>query len=247
MSDSFADGLFFTTVQQGEDWFGNKKLNHKIMPVMEGSTFFSHCDRVTAKRKTGINGNPVFIWAGHLNANKDPLTVLDGFAELFIRYPEAKLVMIYGGGPLLPFVEKKINGNEVLQRNTILIGKIPHAEMEIYFNSSDYFVLGSHYEGSGYALSEALACGCIPVVTSIPSFRMLTDNGRLGAVWETGNKDSLIESAMTAINKPLLEESIACTDFFRRNLSFDAIATTAIEHYKKILERRSKLNNIGEY
>jgi hypothetical protein len=67
---------------------------------------------------------------------------------------------------------------------------------------------------------------------------MMTDDGRLGALWETGNRDSMIKAITVAVNKPLKEESEACTDFFERNLSFDAIARIAIAHYKKIMLKR---------
>ena len=44
--------------------------------------------------------------------------------------------------------------------------------------AADLFVLGSHREGSGYSLIEALACGLPPVVTDIHAFRTLTGCGR---------------------------------------------------------------------
>ena len=49
--------------------------------------------------------------------------------------------------------------------------------------AADLFVLGSHREGSGYSLIEALACGLPPIVTDIPSFRSLTGAGVVGALW----------------------------------------------------------------
>ncbi len=54
----------------------------------------------------------------------------------------------------------------------------------MYYNSADYFVLGSHYEGSGFSLVEAMSCGVIPIVTDIPSFRMMTNNGKIGTLME---------------------------------------------------------------
>jgi hypothetical protein len=49
--------------------------------------------------------------------------------------------------------------------------------------AADLFVSGSQREGSGTALLESLACGLPPIVTDIPSFRMLTCDGRIGALW----------------------------------------------------------------
>ena len=121
-----------------------------------------------------------------------------------------------------------------------MLGKIPHQEIQNYYDSADYFVLGSHYEGSGYALSEALRCGCVPIVTDIPSFRMMTKNGKLGALWEPGKKLSFIQAANRAMDKPLKEEAAACVDFFKKALSFDAIAGQAKKHFQKIIEFRAR-------
>lgn len=249
--NSAADAFFFTTLEQGKEWFQNKKLHNKILPVMEGSTFFRYNSREEEKevyyhnrkesRKiSSTNGDPVFLWVGRLDENKDPLTVLDGFEELFQRYSAAKLYMIYSDDKLIRDVKNKIENSDILGPKVQLLEKIPHQEIQTYYNSADYFVLGSHYEGSGYALSEALRCGCVPIVTDIPSFRMMTENGQLGALWEPGNKHSFIQAAIRTMNKPLKEEAEGCIDFFKKKLSFDAIAEQAIEHYQKTIDTRTR-------
>jgi glycosyltransferase involved in cell wall biosynthesis len=248
-----ADGFFFTSVEQGLEWFMKRERFDKIFPVMEGATFFNYktrdadrsviyTDRIGARRATGMNGTPMFLWVGRLDRNKDPLTVLAGFEILFEKYPAAELYMIYTDENLLPDIKTKLVGSNILSKRVHLLGRIAHLEMQCYYNSADYFVLGSHYEGSGYALSEALKCGCIPIVTSIPSFRVMTSDGQLGALWEPGNRDSFVAAAIEAINKPQIPEAINCIDFFRQFLSFDAIAGIAAQHYQKLIDTRTKGN-----
>jgi glycosyltransferase involved in cell wall biosynthesis len=53
--------------------------------------------------------------------------------------------------------------------------------------AADMFVLGSHREGGSSALVEAMATGVTPVVTDIPSSRVLTGNGAVGALWPCGD------------------------------------------------------------
>jgi glycosyltransferase involved in cell wall biosynthesis len=249
--NSIADSFFFTTIEQGKEWFPNKKVHNKILPVMEGCTFFNYNSRLEEKdffyhnrnetRKiTTINGDPVFLWVGRLDENKDPLTILDGFEEIFQKFPAARLYMIYSDDKLIVDVRNKIDNSDILKPRVRLLGKIAHPQIRNYYNSADYFVLGSHYEGSGYALSEALRCGCVPIVTDIPSFRMMTENGQLGALWEPGNKNSFIQAAISASDKSLREEAERCIDFFNKDLSFDAIAEKAIKHYQETIEFRRK-------
>lgn len=246
--NNVADGYFFTTVEQGRDWFQNRKQHRKIMAVMEGGTFFNYDtrdlnrnnayrDRTIARTKTGISGSPVFLWVGRLDDNKDPLTVLDGFEILLQQIPEATLYMIYDDKPLEVAVKKTIARSELLKKRVQLLGAVPHSEIETYYHGADYFVLGSHYEGSGYALSEALRCGCIPVITDIPSFRMMTDEGRLGALWQTDNKLSFVEAAKKAISKPIQAEGNYCINYYNHNLSFEAIARLALQYYRRMAKQ----------
>src|SRR4030095_16707256 len=46
---SISDAFFFTTVHQGKEWFPNKKVQNKILPVMEGCTFFNYNSRLEEK------------------------------------------------------------------------------------------------------------------------------------------------------------------------------------------------------
>lgn len=244
-----ADGYFFTTREQGEWWFTKNKQRNKIMPVMEGSTFFDfdsrdegqtfeYKDRKLTREITYLSGNPVFLWVGRLDSNKDPLTVLDGFEILLQQFQQASVYMIYNQDDLINEVKEKISQSPVLKDRVHLLGAVPHYKIQAYYDSADYFVLGSHYEGSGYALSEALRCGCVPIITDIPSFRMMTNNGRLGALWQPDDSNSFVAAAKKAIDKPLQEEGIKCIDYYRQALSFDAIARTALEHYKEAAAKR---------
>jgi glycosyltransferase involved in cell wall biosynthesis len=247
--NSVADGFFFTTLEQGKQWFTSKKFQNKIMPILEGAPVFNvetmdadrnpfYQSREEARSKTNIHGNPVFLWVGRLDENKDPLTVLAGFEILCRWYPVARLHMIYTDEKLLREVKHVISSSDVLKGRVQLLGRIKLNEREFYYNSADYFVLGSHYEGTCYSLSDALSCGCIPVITNIPSFKLMTDNGRLGSLWEPGNVNSFVESAKLAMSKPRRNEVERCIDFFKTNISFEAIARIAIKHYRVTIEKR---------
>lgn len=247
--NSVADGFFFTTVDQGKEWLMKKQSSNKILPVMEGATFFNYderdaarapvyYDRSTARKRTGMTGTPVLLWVGRLDANKDPLTILEGVEPLLEKLPGARLYMIYSDDQLLPAVQQRIAASPTLHHRVHLLGKIPHEEIEHYYNSADYFVLGSHYEAAGYALSEALRCGCVPVVTHIPSFRMMTNEGQLGALWEPGNQQSFTAALTTALQKPLQAEANACIRFYQQQLSFEAIARVAAQHYEQVIRSR---------
>ncbi len=159
--------------------------------IPESTSRFTPGSREVARRALGLSGDPLLLWVGHLNENKDPLTVLAGVSEAARELPDLELWCCFGTAPLLRHVQRRVQADPALRGRVHLLGRVPHERVEQLMRAADAFVLGSHREGSGYSLIEALACGLPPVVTNIPSFRALTGAGAVGMLWEPGNPRSL--------------------------------------------------------
>jgi glycosyltransferase involved in cell wall biosynthesis len=109
-------------------------------------------------------------------------------------------------------------------KSVVLIGKIPHVDLLYWFNSADFIVSGSHYEGSGAAVCEAMSCGCVPIVTDILSFRMITDSGKCGILYEPGNETALLSALKQTLKINIEAKRKLTLQYFKSNLSFEAIA-----------------------
>jgi glycosyltransferase involved in cell wall biosynthesis len=221
LADRSVDAYLFTALTMGLDWVkaGNLKSAKKIHEVMGLSSVFYPIEKSLAQQKTGTTGSPIFLWAGRLNANKDPLTVVNAFSDYLKINPAAKLYMIYQTYELLEEIKLMINSP-----NIILVGNIAHADLLYWFNSATFLLSGSHYEGGGTVLAEAMSCNCIPIVTNIPSFNMLTDNGKCGILYEAGNKDDLLNALYQTLNMDIEMKQKQCFAYYKAHLSFDAIA-----------------------
>lgn len=244
-----ADGFLFTTAEDGNRWFRQAAMQAKVFPVMEGSPVFDfetrdrnyagkYEDRMVMRRQTDIVGDPVFLWNGRLDENKDPITVLRGFEILAREVPGAKLYLVYAEEKLLASVQEHIKSSAVLADHVKLLGRVERNELEKIYASADYFVLGSHYEGTCYSLSEALRAGCIPIVPNIPAFRAMTAQGRLGGLWKNGDAASFAESAHVLLQKSRTTLAESCIQFFRDHLSYDAIAKRTLEIYQELAEKK---------
>lgn len=231
----YIDGVIFSSNDIFIEWTNTGVMNYQIMSaeIVENSTDFVAVNKIIAREKTGLKGNPVFLWVGRLNDNKDPLTVISGFKILLNEYPDAKLYMIYSEVILEMKIIEHINSSKYLKESVKLLRKIDHSLLNDYYNSADYFVLGSHTEGSGYSLIEAMACGVIPIVTSIPSFRTITRNGAFGALWKPGDINSFYETTKNVLLRNKEELSKGNIDIFNSNLSFGVIASKAKEFYEQ--------------
>ncbi len=235
-----ADGFLFAARDLALPWQDARLIapRQPVFEVMEGSTRFTPRPRQAARAATGMTGSPVFLFVGHLDANKDPLTVLAGFEDALGDLPGARLYLVFRGRQLETEVLRRIRDSAALHGAVTLLGEVAHHDMPDVYSSSDYFLLGSHREGSGYALAEALACGLVPVVTDIPSFRAMTDGGHIGALWPPGNVGALAAAIRTAARRPCADQARDAREIFERRLSWPAIGRDATAAYRDLVTRR---------
>jgi glycosyltransferase involved in cell wall biosynthesis len=114
-------------------------------------------------------------------------------------------------------------------------GRAAPAEMEAIYSSADVLLQSSRREWSGLALLEALACGCLPVVSDIPSFRTLTDNGRYGRLFPPGDHSALAHQLLTLDADTRLVLGAAAQAYFQRELSFAALARRLDDLYAELV------------
>jgi glycosyltransferase involved in cell wall biosynthesis len=195
-------------------------------------------DRIAARHASGLRGSPALLWVGRLTANKDPLTVLDAFERCAPELPGATLTMIHGTDELIAPVRARLAQSAALRDRVRLLGAVPHDRIAAFFTAADIFVVGSHHEGSGYSLMEACACGAIPVVTDIPTFRLITAGGAVGALWTVGDAASCARGLVDAARRDLAAERAKLADHFARELSWSAVGNRAMQIYDRVLDTR---------
>lgn len=208
----------------------------RVYEIPESTSRFTPGDRREARRLTGLQGDPALLWVGHLDSNKDPLSVLDGVSVAARALPGLRLYCCFATAPLLKAVNERIASDPTLSQRVTLLGRVPHEHVEQLMRAADIFVLGSHREGSGYSLIEALACGLPPVVTDIPSFRSLTGAGTVGALWPCGDARALGAALQSVAARPGDETRVAVRAHFERELSFDSLGAKLVAMYEDVIE-----------
>lgn len=231
-----ADALSFTAAEQVEPWRAADVIaGQPILEIIEASTTIRQVPRERARAALGVTGSPVILWVGRLTTNKDPLAVLDGLESALPQIAGAQVVMVFGDDTLLESVEERIRESEILKSSVALHGRVAHDEMPNFYGAADLFVSGSHSEGSGYALIEAVASGVVPVVTDIPSFRSIT--GSCGQRWTPGDSQGLA-AALLAASKDLDSGKLAVAERFNHALSWRAIAARTLQEYTSVLDAK---------
>lgn len=230
-ADHYIYKYLFTSAEMGMPWVKEGIIRHesKIAGIIGASSNFVATHKVLARERTGVHGSPVFLFVGRLDANKDPLTILRAFRNYAVEQAAARLYMIYQAEELLGEINELIGQDIYLQRSVVLVGEIAHHAMDQWYSSADFIISGSHYEGSGIAVCEAMSCGCIPILTNIPSFRAMSGNGNCGFLYEPGDAGALLKILLQTGTRDLQAEKERTLQQFREELSFETIAAK-IDH-----------------
>lgn len=229
-------GLAFTDSDQARPILARAGLRADlpVFAVPESSTRFTPGDRNAARAILGVYGDPAVLWVGRLQAKKDPLTMLDAVERAAARLPRMRVWCCFHEAPLLDAVQARIAASPVLSQCVRLLGRRPRQEIEMLCRAADIFVSTSRFEGSGYALIEAIACGAVPVVSDIPSFRALTGGGAIGALAPVGDAQAFAEALVAMASQPREPLRQAVIDHFQRTLSFESVGRRLGEIYAEL-------------
>jgi mannosylfructose-phosphate synthase len=171
------DQIIATTPVQFEvlvqDYGVPSELIRMIPPGYDDSRFFpvSPSTRDLVRTKLGFEGK-VIVALGRLATNKGYDLLVEAFAVVAERDPEARLHLAVGGDELdgvekavLYDVKAKVAMLRLTDKVT-LAGYVPDDQLADLYRAADVFVLSSRYEPFGMTAVEAMACGTPTVITT---------------------------------------------------------------------------------
>jgi len=230
--------IAFTAADQAQPFVDAGELSPRVpvFAVPESSTRFSPGSQAAARARAGVDGDPAVLWVGRLDHNKDPLTIIEAIEIAARDLPRLQLWCCFHEQQLLAQVEVRIAASPVLAGRIHLLGRVPHARIETLLNASDFFLLGSHREGSGYALIEALACGVTPIVSDIAPFRAIA--GSVGALASVGDANGFARALVALAGQERAALRHRAIDHFNAHLSFDRIGARLCAIYAELAGTR---------
>lgn len=200
LANKFIHGYFFNGVDVAKLFWEKRCISkHRVFAVTEATTEFKLLE------KTFFNPERTIIFIGRLNENKNVMTFLKALYILKAVQKNFKAIIYYTTNELEGQL-KQFSKEKGLDDVVEFKGKISNAEVEKTLNRADIFVSTSFYEGSGYALIEALACGVYPVVSNIPSFNFLLDGLDEKKQFDPTDEKQLAMQLADALNLNFTEE-----------------------------------------
>lgn len=194
----FADVLLVQTedaVSVAKRWYPGACIESVPNPLPPAVLEMPHCGSCGPRK--------VLLSLGRLSDEKRTADVVEVFASLAPCFPDWDL-HVYGDGPELDRISKKINGLNMVER-VFLKGKTqdPWKVMQ----GADLFVMASIHEGFPNALLEAMGVG-LPSVVYDCDFgpRDITEGGRCAALVPLNDRSKL-ESELRRLMRDALERN----------------------------------------
>jgi glycosyltransferase involved in cell wall biosynthesis len=146
---------------------------------------------------------PVLAWVGRLEHNKNWREYLTISSEIIKRIPEARLWLFHD--PSLANPEDEVMFRHMLaeygleDRIGIFIN-VPHSEMPTFYSmiaaSGGIMLSTSLLEGFGYAVAEAISCGCPVLSTDSDGVRSFITHNKTGKFYPIGNVNTAVSEAI---------------------------------------------------
>lgn len=200
----------YTVSQTSADYYRKHYSRHggKIvfLPTwVDRETFQpSHGPKITLRKALGYSEKDSkgkwILFVGRLQETKNPIRLIDSFAEHNKDYPDSCLIII-GDGNMYSKIKKYIQLKKI-EKNTIIAGQMDQHKLAKYYQSSDVLLLTSNYEGMPMCILEALGCGLPVVTTDVGEVRRVVRNGFSGEVVPSFKPEDIAKALELVFERP---------------------------------------------
>ena len=129
--------------------------------------------------------------------------LIEACAQLFKKDDDIRLLLV-GGGPDEPIIKQKID-ELGLQDKIVLTGRVPHSDVQDYYNLVDIFVYPRYAMRLTELVTplkplEAMAQGQLVVASDVGGHKELIKHGNNGFLFKADNVDSLVETVLNVFD-----------------------------------------------
>jgi glycosyltransferase involved in cell wall biosynthesis len=177
------------TVKDKAAAFGYDSENVTIFPWGVDLRLFSPQSQADVRKAIGLTDQFLVIHTRSWEERYGVDIALRGFLEAVRTHPKMHMLML-GGGSQSQEVHRFVEENG-LQDHVYFIGYLSNEKLAQYYQAGDVYLSASHVDGSSVALLEAMACGCVPIVSDIPSNLEWVQDEKTGWSFRDGSADHL--------------------------------------------------------
>jgi glycosyltransferase involved in cell wall biosynthesis len=194
--------------------------------------------RDEARTQLGIDPRqPLVVSVGHLISRKRHHVLIEAFARVRERIPEARLAIM--GAPSFEAqypaqLEAQI-GTLGLREHVRILGNIPPTTVATWLRAADVFALGTAREGCCNAVLEALASGLPVVTTPAGDNAWFVEEGISGHIVPVDDVAAMGDRVGAALARPDWNRAAIAHKLMQQVGSWDRVAASVIEFFNERL------------
>ena len=113
-------------------------------------------------------------------------------------------------------------------------------EKDLYFSESNVFLLPSYYinEGQPVSIIEAMAYGCVPIVTEYRHIPMMV-NSENGCFVPPKSPEAICDTVMRLMDDPNIyhKKSIKCIEDYTNKFKFDVFVSKVMNVFNTVISK----------
>ena len=188
-------------------------------------------------RRWGLTGKQVLLCLGPLIARKNPVFLLEAFAEIRRAAGDGVVLVWVGSGPLRRELEGRVR-RLGLEGSVVFTGYLPEADKVPMLNLADVFVFPSLLEGFPLAPQEAMSCGKPVVAFRVASLPEMVEDGGCGFLGEPNDRAAFADRVLRLLRDPALRARFgaAAAERVDRHFRWDLTVRRVQKVYQEVLD-----------
>ncbi len=149
---------------------------------------------------------PTVVYVGRVDPEKKVGLVVEAFAKVYDRLPDAQFVLV-GDGVDRIRIEEYINKKDI--KSVRVLGRVMQPDLYELYRVGDVFATASEIETQGIVLIEAAATGLPLIAVDAGAVKEVCITGKNGYLCEPGNVDEIAESMYTILSDKELQKKFS--------------------------------------
>lgn len=177
-----------------------------------------------------------YLFVGTFEPRKNIIGLLDAYAQLIARVPDAPPLVLAGNrGWLYEETLARIGALKLGER-VLIREAVPQSALPALYAMACALVMPSFYEGFGLPALEAMACGTLPIVSDRSSLPEVV--GEVGALVDPENPQAIAAAMERAwLDSTWAGEQSSAGLRRARGFTWEGAAQVALDTYQNVLER----------
>jgi glycosyltransferase involved in cell wall biosynthesis len=233
----YADAIIVNSDHAKREMSKIPKVDHSRISIIHMGVdheLFRPIGKTRSRIHLGLpSGKKILLNVGSEEPRKNIPTLIRAFSRVASHIPDAVLIRV--GARESREVAVALSSNGLSDKVDYF--KLSQRDLPYLYSASDALIHPSWYEGFGFPLLEAMACGC-PVIasdsTSIPEVV-----GKAGILLNPGDYSTLANAIEDLLNDPDLQMDLAKRGLEQsEKFSWAKTASKTLEVYRDVLSRR---------